>query len=179
MSLVKPSKITVPEALRLANHDFLNRLQMIMMYNELDKKQQCQMYIAKAVQEMQVVSTINRAGAQHLAEWLLTVAWRYKQFAVTLTSTVEATATIAEQAIIAYLDTALAAVAIQVDNYQPHYLTIDYAVTQTSVTVAVQCKGQWQCPIQLTEKNERFTVKIKQSSATELEFDLTAKQGVK
>ena len=179
MSLVKPNKITVPEALRLANHDFLNRLQMIMMYNELDKKQQCQMYIAKTVQEMQVVSTINRAGAQHLAEWLLTVAWRYKQFTVTLTSTVEATATIAEAAIIAYLDTAIAEIANQVDNYQPHYLTIDYAVTQTTVTVAVQCKGQWQRPIELTEKNERFTVKVEQSSASALVFYLTAKQGVK
>lgn len=176
---VKPNKLTVPEALRLANHDFLNRLQMIMMYNELGKQEQCQAYITKAVNEMQVVSAVNRAGTPVLAEWLLTVGWRYNEFAVALTSTVTGTATVAETAIVAYVEACIAAIAKQVDVYCEQYITLDYTVKPANVALAMRVTGQWQTPIQLTEKNERFTVNIKASTTTMLDLCITAKQGVK
>lgn len=58
-------------------------------------------------------------------------------------------------------------------------MSLDYTVDPTNVALAMRVTGQWQTPIQLTEKNERFTVNIKKSTTTVVDLCITAKQGVK
>ena len=81
------NKLTTAEALKFARHDFLNELQLVLLYIDLEKLPEAKQKILEATNRMREVALLERLGLPAVETWLTTFEWLYGTFSKTMTCT--------------------------------------------------------------------------------------------
>ena len=81
-------KLTLVQALKFARHDFLNELQLILLYIDLGKLPEAKQKIMDTTDAMRQVAMLEKLGLPAVETWLVTFDWIYSVFPKTITSAI-------------------------------------------------------------------------------------------
>ena len=139
------SKLTVSEALRYANHDYLNQLHLIQMNLDLGRVDDAKHVILQQSEHCKTLSNINRLGLKDTVEWLHTVHWRYPALQLQLSSHVHATIDSKyDAAIVQYLEKTIIHVYDELDPYVEHQLQLNIEANDKGWSITFHLSGKWQ-----------------------------------
>lgn len=164
--------LTVSEALRFANHDFLNQLHLIQMYLDLQHVDEAKQLIRQIAEQSKMLSNVNKLGLPKTIEWLQTVNWRYPAWQVTLNSDVEQAAN--EQLdthIVQYLENTVIHLDKALDPYTEQELHITVECHANRFSIDVHFKGQWE--VAQFNKETKLTVQVEEETNNSWHFILS------
>lgn len=139
------SKLTVSEALRYANHDYLNQLHLIQMNLDLGRVEDAKKVILQQSEHCKIQSNINRLGLKNTVEWLQTVQWRYPALQLQLISDVQASIKEEyDEAIVQYLEKTIIHVYDALDPYTMHQLQLNIEANDKEWSITFHLSGNWQ-----------------------------------
>lgn len=103
---MKKPELTVAEALRFSRHDYLNELQLILMYIDLGELTKAKETIHRTTDAIGQLSKLNKLGLPATERWLSTFSWIYTAYETKLSCTIEPGVRKVEDAVLAsYLAT--------------------------------------------------------------------------
>lgn len=165
--------LTVSEALRFANHDFLNQLHLIQMYLDLQHVDEAKQLIWQIAEQSKMLSNVNKLGLPKTIEWLQTISWRYPAWQVTLSSDVEQAADeLLDSHVIQYLENTVIHLHEALDPYTEQELSITVECHANSFLIDVQFKGQWEAT--QFNKETKLTVQTIEETNNSWHFILSA-----
>lgn len=165
--------LTVSEALRFANHDFLNELHLIQMYLDLQHVDEAKRLIQTIAEQSKMLSNVNKLGLPMTIEWLQTVSWRYPAWQVTLNSNVQQAVNEALDAeIVQYLENTVIQLHQVLDPYTEQVLKITLESDAERFLLHVHFVGQWEAT-QLN-KETKLTVQTIEETTSSWHFILSA-----
>lgn len=142
--MIRPS-LTVTEAIRFANHDFLNDLQLIQMNLDLERVEDAKKIIQQITAQCRTSSNIGRLHMPLLNEWLLTVRWRFPSFQYNISSNVDASTVIHLDAeIVQYLENTVIHLNDKLDPYYEQHLSITVESTKEAFKLMVHFSGKFE-----------------------------------
>ncbi|MEK4627867.1 MAG: Spo0B domain-containing protein [Solibacillus sp.] len=148
------SNLTVSEALRYANHDFLNHLHLIQMNLDLQRVDDAKKVIEQLSEHCKMLSNVNQLKLPQTVEWLQTVNWRYPALQMQMTSDVLASVNAKyDGAIVQYLENTIIHVYDVLDPYEEQQLQLDIEANGKDCQITFHLKGKWQQSCFLTEQN--------------------------
>jgi stage 0 sporulation protein B (sporulation initiation phosphotransferase) len=77
-------QLSLSKALNFARHDFLNDLQIVLMYIDLGKVPEAKKAIQNATEGIRQLSILDRLGLPETEQWISTFGWMYSAFRTTL-----------------------------------------------------------------------------------------------
>ncbi|WP_188006624.1 SPOB-a domain-containing protein [Sporosarcina sp. ANT_H38] len=154
------NKITTAQALKFARHDFLNELQLVLLYIDLDKLPEAKQKILETTDRMREVALLERLGLPAVEIWLTTFDWLYGAFSKTMTCTIASGIREADDTEVAkYLERLFSEMEKTLDPTSEYETQIDVqaSVAGWSITIVVLAplKKVFPEPIEF----ENFTVK--------------------
>ena len=165
--------LTVSEALRFANHDFLNQLHLIQMYLDLQRVDEAKKLIQQIAEQSKMLSNVNKLGLPKTIEWLQTVSWRYPAWQVTLNSDVQQAAdALLDSHIVQYLENTVIHLDKALDPYTEQALCITVECHAGSFLIEVQFSGQWEA-VQFNNKETKLTVHVLEETNNSWHFILS------
>lgn len=165
--------LTVSEALRFANHDFLNQLHLIQMYLDLQHVDEAKELIRQIAEQSKMLSNVNKLGLPKTIEWLQTVSWRYPAWQVTLSSDVQQAADAKlDGHVVQYLEKTVIHLHEALDPYTEQALSIIVECHANSFLLDVHFSGQWEAAQLNTET--KLTVQTIEETASSWHFILSA-----
>ncbi len=130
------------EALKFARHDFLNELQLILLYLDLDKETEAREKILEYTTSMRQFAMLERLRLPKLESWLTTFSWRYSSFTTQLSSDIVAgNRASEEEGVIDYLNLVMADVEKAVNPMVDYELNLIVTATNQSWSVTIQLDG--------------------------------------
>lgn len=134
--------LTMAKALKFARHDFLNELQLILLYIDLGKFPEAKKKILETTDKMHQISMLDRLGLPETEIWLATFAWKYNSFAATITcDVVSGTRKTQDSTVAAYLRRVFDQVANAIDAGYEYETTIEVHATATDWCITFKIKG--------------------------------------
>ena len=165
--------LTVSEALRFANHDFLNQLHLIQMYLDLQHVDEAKKLIQQIAEQSKMLSNVNKLGLPQTIEWLQTVSWRYPAWQVTLNSDVQQVADISLDAhIVQYLENTVIHLHEALDPYTEQELHITVECHANRFLIDVHFKGQWE--VSQFNKETKLAIQTIEETTSSWHFILSA-----
>ena len=146
-------ELTVQEVIRYANHDFMNRLQVINMNLDLGHTDAAKALIEQYAESTRMLSELNRLASPQLTVWLQTCKWRYPNLYVQITCSVEeALEAIYDQPLVEYLEKTVLHYYDHLNASVETELSIDVMVTHNTKKLVVCLEGAWNiAPLQLND----------------------------
>jgi stage 0 sporulation protein B (sporulation initiation phosphotransferase) len=147
------------KALKFARHDFLNELQLILLYIDLGKLPEAKKKILETTDDMRQLSMLEKLGLPETEIWLTTFAWNYNAFAATMSCDIVSGVREAEDtAVAAYLKRVFDEAEKTVDAGYEYDTRIEVHATamEWSITFIVNGMVDGMQPVPKTE--EDFTV---------------------
>ena len=130
------------KALKFARHDFLNELQLILLYIDLGKIPEAKRKILETTDNMRQLSMLDRLGLPETEIWLATFAWNYNPFAAKLTCNIVSGNREAQDATVAaYLRRVFDQAEKAVDAGYEYETTIEVHATATDWCITFTIKG--------------------------------------
>lgn len=86
---MKPDKLTTAQALKYARHDYLNDLQLLLMYIDLNKLSDAKQMISYTTERMRHLAKLEKLGLPETELWLSTLEWNFTMFTKELTTSIE------------------------------------------------------------------------------------------
>ncbi|WP_438311160.1 Spo0B domain-containing protein [Sporosarcina sp. FA9] len=86
---MKKAELTVVEVLEFSRHDFLNELQLVLMYIDLGKMPESKQAVLKVSNKIKQLSTLSKLGLPATVNWLNTFSWIYPFFQASYSSSIE------------------------------------------------------------------------------------------
>lgn len=164
--------LTVSEALRFANHDFLNQLHLIQMYLDLQHVDEAKQVIQRVAEQSKMLSNVNKLGLPKTIEWLQTVSWRYPAWQVTLSSNVQQAANeLLDSHIVQYLENTVIHLEEALDPYMEQALSILVECHAGSFFIEVHFRGQWEAA--QFNKETKLTVHVLEETNNSWHFILS------
>ena len=146
--------LTVNEALRYANHDFLNHLHLIQMNLDLQRVNEAKETIAQLSEHCKMLSNINQLKLPKTVEWLQTVSWRYPAIQLCLSSQVAVQVNSKyDEAIVQYLENTIIHAYESLDPYEQQQLQLRIESNEKQCQFTFQLTGKWQQLLFDTEQN--------------------------
>ena len=137
--------LTVTEALRYANHDFLNDLQLIQMNLDLERVDDARKIIQQITAECRTNANLSRLKMPLLHEWLLTVKWRFNALQCNISSNVDASEAIHLDAeIVQYLENTMIHIYDKLDPYFEQHIHIHIESTKETFKITVHFNGRFE-----------------------------------
>lgn len=169
-------RLTVSETLRFANHDFLNELQIISMNLQLGKFEEAKDYIERISEGCRKDSSLHKLSLPLLAEWLLTVKWRYPEFHFTITndslSRIELHEDVDMQFVL-YLEETMIQLASKIDPFVSQYVHFYVRASKDAMKLQVEMRGKWTEPFVLPQREPYFNaVEVSKVENTNYVYDL-------
>ena len=160
------AKLTVSEALRYANHDYLNQLHLIQMNLDLGRVDDAKNVILQQSEHCKTLSNINQLDLKNTVEWLHTVQWRYPALQLQLSSHVQAPINSKyDEAIVQYLEKTIIHVYEVLDPYTEHQLALSIETDNKEWSITFHLSGKWQMtPFSI--ENTIFEVKTDEQTDT-------------
>lgn len=152
-------RLTVSETLRFANHDFLNELQIISMNLQLGKVEEAKNYIDRISEGCQKNSSLHKLSLPLLAEWLLTVKWRYPEFHFTITNESMNRIDLHEDVdmqFVLYLEETMIQLESKIDPFVPQNIHFRICSSEEVMKLQVTLQGKWNEPFQLPQREPYF-----------------------
>ncbi len=154
------SKLTTAEALKFARHDFLNELQLVLLYIDLDKLPEAKQKILEATDRMREVALLERLGLPAVETWLTTFDWLYGSFSKSMTCTIASGIREAEDAeVVTYLERMFSEAEKTLDPTSEYETQIDVQATATSWSITITVHGQMENRLPAPIADGNFTVK--------------------
>jgi stage 0 sporulation protein B (sporulation initiation phosphotransferase) len=75
-----PENLTIGKALKFARHDFLNELQLMLLYMDLGKLPEARRALLEATERMHNASMLEKLRLPETEIWLSTFEWRHTVF---------------------------------------------------------------------------------------------------
>ena len=154
-------RLTVSETLRYANHDFLNELQIISMNLQLGKVEEARNWIDRISESCQKNSLLHKLSLPLLAEWLLTVKWRYPEFHFTITIDPMEKLMLHEDVdmqLVLYLEETMIQLESKIDPFVPQNVHFRLSMVEQGMKLQVELQGKWNTPFILPQGKPYFEV---------------------
>ncbi|AWE08168.1 sporulation protein [Lysinibacillus sp. 2017] len=146
--------LTVNEALRYANHDYLNHLHLIQMNLDLERVEEAKKVIEQLSEHCKILSNVNRLKLPKTVEWFQTVNWRYPALQMQVTSHVLSPVNSEyDEAIVQYLEKTIIHVYDGLSPYEEQQLQMNIETNEKDCTITFHLKGKWQQSCFSTEQN--------------------------
>ena len=165
------SKLTVTEALRYANHDFLNHLHLIKMNLDLGRIEEAKTLINEISLQCKDFSALNKIGLSQTIEYLQTLKWRYPEFQMMLSSNVrEALNEQWDERIVQYLEKTIIHMYDRLDAFSEQQLQIDVAGVADEFEITVHFTGQFNETPHFNKESDAFHIETLEQTATSWKF---------
>lgn len=129
--------LTIGSALKFARHDFLNELQLMLLYMDLGKTAEARKTLLEATERMRHVSMLEKLRLPETELLLGTFDWLYTAFSKSLTCEIEAgQRAVEDEAVVSYLKKVLKTIEECVDPLREYH--IDVLVKATSEVWSIQ-----------------------------------------
>jgi stage 0 sporulation protein B (sporulation initiation phosphotransferase) len=135
-------KLTLIQALKFARHDFLNELQLILLYIDLGKLPEAKQKIIETTNAMRQTAMLEKLGLPAVETWLVTFDWMYSVFPKTITSAITPGIRQADDAVVAaYLERVFRIAEKMVDPTSDYETQIDVNASSTSWSITIIVNG--------------------------------------
>lgn len=135
-------KLTLIQALKFARHDFLNELQLILLYIDLGKLPEAKQKIMETTDAMRQAAMLERLGLPAVETWLATFDWMYSVFPKKIRSAITPGIRKADDAVVAaYLEQVFGLAEKMVDPTSEYETQIDVNATSTNWSITVTVDG--------------------------------------
>lgn len=134
--------LTTAKALKFARHDFLNELQLILLYIDLGKLPEAKKKILETTEDMRQLSLLEKLGLPETEIWLMTFAWNYNAFTTTMACDIRTGIRETEdEMIVAYLKRVFGQAEHAVDEGYEYETRIDVRATAMEWSISFSVKG--------------------------------------
>lgn len=135
-------QLTVTEALKFTRHDFLNKLQIILMNIDFNNVSEARQAVLKATDEIRQQTRLEQLRLPKTEQWLVSFGWLYPAFQETLTCTCEAgTRTTDDQEVVDYLDSVFSEVEQSLDPTIEYTTHMDVSSTSSEWKISISISG--------------------------------------
>lgn len=136
-------QLTVTDALKFTRHDFLNKLQIILMNIDFNNVSEARRVILRATEEIRQQSMLAQLGLPATEQWLLSFGWLYPAFEETLTCTCKAGKRATDdQEVVDFLDSVFSEVEQSLDATIEYTTYIDVRSTSTNWAITITINGE-------------------------------------
>ena len=170
--------LTVNEALRFANHDFLNQLQLIKMNLDLGRTDSAKNAVEESAEQSKTFFNINKLGLPKTIEWIHTLGWRYPSFHVTIQSIVEHEVdSTLDDAISNYLEQSILHIYPSLDPFTEQNLSLQLYSTEQQFEIVFHAKGHWnEKEVFKQPLTSKLTIEDEQYSEQEWQYVISSQE---
>ncbi|MBD7983045.1 Spo0B domain-containing protein [Sporosarcina sp. Sa2YVA2] len=138
---MESEKLTIGKALKFARHDFLNELQLMLLYMDLGKPADAKNSLLETTERIRHLSRLENLRMPETEVWLSTFEWQHPSFSKTLTCTTVSGERLADdKAVSSYLETLIQEIEKVLDPMEDY--TISTVVEATEERWSIQLKIQ-------------------------------------
>lgn len=133
--------MTTKKALKFARHDFLNELQLMLLYMDLGKTAEARNSLLDATERMRHLSKLENLRMPVTEVWLSTFEWQHPSFSKTLQcSALPGDRATDDKAVSTYLETLIQAVEKVLDPMEDYniFTVVDATENQWSIQLTIQ-----------------------------------------
>ncbi|WP_252502842.1 Spo0B domain-containing protein [Sporosarcina sp. Marseille-Q4943] len=139
---MESDNLTIGKALKFARHDFLNELQLMLLYMDLGKMPEARRTLLEATERMRHVSMLEKLRLPRTEIWLSTFEWRHTAFSKRLQSNIIAgTRTANDDAVADYLEKLICVVEEAVDPMDEYIVHIAVKATEDHWSIQLKIEG--------------------------------------
>ncbi|HJF32080.1 MAG TPA: Spo0B domain-containing protein [Sporosarcina psychrophila] len=154
------NKLTTAEALKFARHDFLNELQLVLLYIDLDKLPEAKQKILDTTNRMREIAMLERLGLLAVETWLTTFDWLYSAFSKTMTCTITSGIREADDTeVVTYLERLFSEAEKTLDPTSEYETQIDVQASATSWSITITVHGQMENRLPAPEATGNYMIK--------------------
>ncbi len=129
-------------ALKFARHDFLNELQLILLYIDLDKKTEAREKILQSTENLRQLAMLERLRLPALESWLMTFPWRYNSFETTLSCDIIAgTRSVDDKEIVTYINRVMNEVEMAINPMNEYQVNLVVKATSEAWEITIKVTG--------------------------------------
>lgn len=140
-------EMSIPDVIRHMNHDFLNKLNLIQMYMELGKIDECKNVIHKFSRESKILSNIHQIKCPKLIKWIDTFSFCYPTIQLELESNVNCPIPVEfDERLANYLQQTILHVYENFDPFEEQHLTLFVESKENDFQITFDLKGKWDAP---------------------------------
>ncbi len=152
-------KLTLIQALKFARHDFLNELQLILLYIDLGKLPEARQKIMDTTDTMRQVAMLEKLGLPAVETWLVTFDWIYNVFPKTITSAITpGTRQVDDAEVVAYLEQVFQLAEKKVDPTSDYETQIEVKASATNWSIRIIVDGVMDNMLAAPEATGLFSV---------------------
>lgn len=152
-------ELSIPELIRHMNHDFLNKLNLIQMYIDLGKSEECKKIIQDITNECKKISNIHQLKCPKLITWIDTFSYCFSAISFHLNSNVKNAIPIElDEKIRDYLNRTIEHVYNELDPYVEQNLTLTVESNDEKFEIHFDLKGNWNALKFNTKEDEPFAI---------------------
>ncbi|MCM3743465.1 Spo0B domain-containing protein [Sporosarcina luteola] len=134
--------LTVGKALKFARHDFLNELQLMLLYMDLGKMPDARRTLLEATERMRHLSMLEKLRLPKTEMWLNTFEWRHTAFSKKLHSEIIAGDRSAnDEAVADYLEQLIVIVESGIDPMDEYFIRIAVHATEKQWMIQMTVEG--------------------------------------
>lgn len=156
---MEKEQLTITKALNFARHDFLNKLQIVLMHIDLDNVADARKTILNVTDEMRQLSRLELLGLPETAKWLITFGWLYPAYQKTLTCMTKPGMRLADDVeIAAYLERLFQGVGELLNPAVEYEAHIEVNSSSTDWSIKISISGAMLEPYRPLETRASFVV---------------------
>jgi stage 0 sporulation protein B (sporulation initiation phosphotransferase) len=153
------NKLSTAQALKFARHDFLNELQLILLYIDLDKLPEAKQKIVDTTVHMHQAAMLEKLGLPAVETWLVTFDWLYGAFSTTMTCTIATgIRDVNDESVAAYLEHVFSEAEKTLDPTSEYETQIDVQASSTNWSIAITVHGNVENKMPSLEATGEFIV---------------------
>jgi stage 0 sporulation protein B (sporulation initiation phosphotransferase) len=139
---MESDNLTIGKALKFARHDFLNELQLMLLYMDLGKLPEARSTLLEATERMRHISMLERLRMPKTELWLSTFEWRHTAFSKKLQCDIIAgNRTSNDDAVADYLERLIGVVEQAVDPMDEYIIHISVKATKDQWSLQMTIEG--------------------------------------
>ncbi|MCZ2258403.1 Spo0B domain-containing protein [Sporosarcina sp. G11-34] len=136
------SRLTTLDALKFSRHDFLNELQLVLMYIDLGEPLKAKKAILNATNDIRQVSMLGKLGLPETEQWISTFSWMYTAFQTKLSCTIESgVRKVDDLAVASYLAYVFSDIQELLDASFEYEASIEVRATSTDWLIDITIQG--------------------------------------
>ena len=152
-------KLTMAKALKFARHDFLNELQLILLYIDLGQLPEAKQKILETTDCMRQIAMLERLGLPNTEIWLATFDWTHGVFSKTLTCDIGSGIREVDDALVAnYLEQLFKEAETTIDPASDYETRIDVKASSTNWSITITVNGAMNNKLPAPKATGSFTV---------------------
>ncbi len=171
------STLSINDVLRLANHDYMNHIQIIKMNLDLGRVEEAKSIIEKLSEQSKILSNINKLKLPKTVEWLQTIQWKYPAFDISIKSNVTVPIDMKkDEQIVEYLEKTVIHVYDNLDPFTEQQLDISIESNEKHFTLLFDLKGKWEGHLFDHEENNNLKVQTYEQTSNVWKYALSIEQ---